>query len=126
MCVAQERIRLGDLDGAIALARDVIDELFLSDGHIYSAPATAVLVEALLQRAGDMDLVAAQAAIDRLAAVPTEPEFVLHEVFLLRLRALVAQAHGDAATYRSYRDRYKGMARSLGFEGHIAMAEAMA
>lgn len=126
ICVARERARLGDLDGAIALARDVLDELFMSDGHIYTAPATTVLVEALLQRGGDGDLADAQAAIDRLAAAPTDPGFTLHEIALLRLRALLAQAHGDEAGYRGYRDRYRQTARSLGFEGHIAMAEAMA
>ena len=62
---------------------------------------------------------------NRLAAEPTDPGFVLFEVPLLRLRALLAQAHGDAATYAQFRDRYRDMAKTLGFEGHIAWAEAM-
>jgi adenylate cyclase len=60
-----------------------------------------------------------------LAAVPTDPGFVLHEIWLLRLRALLARAHGDEATYRDFADRYCIMATSLGFEGHMALAEAM-
>ena len=32
---------------------------------------------------------------------------------------------GDEAAYRDYRDRYRDMATSLGFEGHMAWAEAM-
>jgi hypothetical protein len=40
-------------------------------------------------------------------------------------RALLAQAHGDEASYRDYRDRYRAMANDLGFEGHIATAAAM-
>ena len=68
----------------------------------------------------------AQAAIDRLAAVPTDPGIVLHELPLLRLRALLAKAHSDEAGYRDYRDRYRAMATSLGFEGHMKWAEAMA
>ena len=32
---------------------------------------------------------------------------------------------GDDIGYRDYRDHYRDMARSLGFEGHIAWAEAM-
>jgi hypothetical protein len=32
---------------------------------------------------------------------------------------------GDEASYRDYRDRYRAMATSLGFEGHIKWAEAM-
>ena len=92
---------------------------------LYRGPPTSVLVEALLRRNADGDVQQAQAAIDRLAAVPTEPGFVLHELPLLRLRALLARAHGDDTAYRDYRDRYRAMATSLGFEGHMKWAEAM-
>ena len=44
---------------------------------------------------------------------------------LLRLRTLLAPARGDESAYRDYRDRYRDMAKTLGFEGHIAWAEAM-
>jgi hypothetical protein len=47
------------------------------------------------------------------------------DIWLLRLRALLARAHDDAAAYADFRDRYRDMATSLGFEGHIAWAEAM-
>jgi len=40
-------------------------------------------------------------------------------------RALLARAHGDTAADTDLRDRYCDMARTLGFEGHIAWAEAM-
>jgi adenylate cyclase len=43
----------------------------------------------------------------------------------LRLRALLVHADGDETTYRDYRDRYRAMATSLGFEGHMKWAEAM-
>jgi len=123
--LAQEKARSGDLDGAIELARAVVDDLFDSGGAFLTAPATAVLVEALLRRGGDGDRAEAQAAIYRLAAVPVDPGFVLHEIFLLRLRALLARARGDEAGYSDYRDRYRKLAAELGFEGHIALAEAM-
>ena len=123
--IAKERLRTGDLDGAIELSRAVIDDLFSRGEMIYRGPPTSILVEALLRRNADGDVQQAQAAIDRLAAVPTEPGFVLHELPLLRLRALLAQAQGDEAAYRDYRDRYRAMAKTLGFEGHIAWAEAM-
>ena len=122
---AKERARTGDLDGAIDLSRAVIVDLFASGSMIFRGPPTSVLVEALLRRGSDADLKDAQAAIDKLAAVPTEPGFVLHELPLLRMRALLAKAHGDEASYCDYRDRYRDMARTLGFEGHIAWAEAM-
>jgi hypothetical protein len=67
----------------------------------------------------------AETAIERLAAAPTDPGFVLNEVWLLRLRALLARARGDDAAYADFRDRYRDMAKTLGFEGHIAWAEAM-
>jgi adenylate cyclase len=122
---AREKARAGDLDGAIDLSRAALEVEFASGGTTYGGPATTVLVEALLRRARDTDLQEAQAAVDRLAAVPTEPGFVMYEIQLLRLKALLARTHGDEAAYRELRDRYGAMAKRLGFEGHIAMAEAM-
>ena len=49
----------------------------------------------------------------------------MRDIWLLRMRAFPAQAHGNDARYREYWDRYRDMARTLGFEGHIAWAEAM-
>jgi predicted amidophosphoribosyltransferase len=34
-------------------------------------------------------------------------------------------AHGEDASYCDYRDRYRAIAKSLGFEGQIKWAEAM-
>ena len=116
---------MGDLDGAIELSRTVLDELFDSSGWIWNALATSAVVETLLQRNEEGDVEHAQSALDRLASVPTDPGFVLNEITLLRLHALLARAHGDEAAYRDYRDRYRAMATSLGYEGHIKWAEAM-
>jgi class 3 adenylate cyclase len=123
---AREMARHGDRDGAIPLARAAVDHLFL-EGQLLSwgIPATGVLVETLLDRHAESDMVEAEAAIERLAAAPVEEGLVMREIWLLRLRALLARAHGDAAAYAHFRDRYRDMARSLGFEGHIAWAEAM-
>ncbi len=57
--------------------------------------------------------------------VSTEPGVVINEIWLLRLRALLAKAEGDEATYRDYRDRYRQMANDLGFEGHMQWAAEM-
>jgi adenylate cyclase len=122
--IARDNARLGDVDGAIELVRPIVVDLVSSGGCIWSALAVNALVELLLQRGKGGDLVDAAAAIDRLAAVPTDPSFVLHEIWLLRLRALLAQARDDEAAYLDYRDRYRAMANSLGFEGHMAWAEA--
>jgi adenylate cyclase len=123
--IAREKARTGDIAGSIELASTVVDDLFNSGGSIWTALATSVLVEALLQRSGAGDLDEAASAIEQLAAVPTDPGFVLHEIYLLRLRALLARARGDEAVYRDYRDRYRDMAETLGFEGHLRWAEAM-
>jgi adenylate cyclase len=123
--IAREKARLGDIDGAVELAQAVVDGMFDSGGSIFIALATSVLVEALLQRGGQQDLEDARAAMNRLAAVRTDPGFVLNEITLLRLRALLARAHGDEAGYHQYRDRYRALGRSLGFEGHMKWAEAM-
>ena len=39
--------------------------------------------------------------------------------------ALLAKAHGDESGYRDYRDRYRTLATSLGFEGHMKWAEVI-
>jgi hypothetical protein len=106
--------------------RAAVDHLF-REGQLlcWGIPATGVLVETLLDRGADGDVAEAEAAIERLAAAPTDDSVAVRDILLLRLRALLARAHGDETGYRDYRDRYRAMAESLGFEGHIAMAEAM-
>jgi hypothetical protein len=42
-----------------------------------------------------------------------------------RGKALLARAHGDKIGCREFSDRYRKMATDLGFEGHIAWADAM-
>jgi adenylate cyclase len=124
--IARERARSGDLDGAIELATAVIVEQFDTGEMIFRGPATTVLVEALLSRGSTADINDAERAIDRLAAVPTELGFVLHELPVLRLRALLACAHGDEARYQQFLERFRAKAQEAGFEGYLAQAEAMA
>jgi hypothetical protein len=49
----------------------------------------------------------------------------LGDIWVLRLRALLARARGDGTTYADFKNRYRDMAKTLGFEEHIAWAEAM-
>ena len=124
--LARERSRRGDRDDAIPLMRAAVDQLFGEEQLLmHGIPATAVLVETLLEPGADGDLTEANAAIERLAAAPADDGLVMRDVWLLRLRALLARAHRDDTAYTQLRDRYRAMARSLGFEGHIAWAEAM-
>jgi len=84
------------------------------------------LVNMLLERGAEGDLVEAQDVTDRLAALPTDEVWTMRDVWLLRLRALLARARGDDdAAYRDLVGRYREKATSLGFEGHIAWADAM-
>ncbi|MGB9250211.1 MAG: adenylate/guanylate cyclase domain-containing protein [Mycobacterium sp.] len=126
MYLARERARGGDRDDAISLMRAQTDPLF-REGHLlmWGVPATGVLVETLLDRGADADVAEADAAIERLAAAPADDGLAIREVTLLRLRALLARARGDEAAYRDDRDRYRDMATSLGFEGHIPWAQGM-
>lgn len=103
----------------------VLDEQFDTGDMISRGPAATVLAESLLSRTGNGNREAAQDVIDRLAGVPTEPGFVLHEIPLLRLRAMAARADGDEDNYRTYWDRYRSKALAVGFDGHIASADAM-
>jgi len=124
--LARERAWRGERDEAIPLMRAAVDHLF-REGQllVWGVPATGVLVETLLDRGTDGDVAEAEAAIERLAAAPADEGLVIREIWLLRLRALLARAQGDAAAYTDFRDRYRDMAKTLGFEGHIAWAEAM-
>ena len=121
--MARERVRCGDRDEAIPLfLRAAVDHLF-REGLLLGSPV--VLVETLLDRGTDDDVAEAEAAIELLAAAPADDALVIRDIWLLRLQARLAQAHGDIAAYTDFRDRYRDMATSLGFEGHMKWAEAM-
>jgi hypothetical protein len=124
--LAREQARRGDRNNAIPLMRAAADHL-VPQGQLvqYGIPATGVLVETLLDRGTDADVAEAEAEIERLAITPANEGLVMRDIWLLRLRALLAQAHGDDAAYTDFRDRYRDMAKTLGFEGHIEWAEAM-
>ena len=119
---ARERARRGDRDVAIPQLRQAVDDMF-NTGQLGSwVTANALLVETLLERGRDRDLADAEAAVDQLAAVSAHHAWVISDVWLLRLHALLARADRDEAAYRDYRDRYRAMAKSLGFEGHTKWA----
>jgi class 3 adenylate cyclase len=123
--IARERARLGDIDRALPLLRSAADHM-LNVGQLGAfVPATATLVEVLLQRGNDCDLSEAEAAINRLASTPLHQGFLPRDVWLLRLRALMAAKRSDHGLYCDLKDRYRTMATSLGYEGHMAWAEAM-
>jgi hypothetical protein len=123
---ARERARRGDHDEAIPLMRAAVDHLFREGEMVILGVSTnVVLVQTLLERGTDADVAEAEAAIERLATAQVAEGLVIRDIWLLRLRALLARAHGDTVAYAQLRDRYRDMAKTLGFEGHIAWAEEM-
>ncbi len=122
---ALEMARRGDRDGAIPIIRKVLNSYFEA-GQLAGGPGgTALLVETLLDRGTEDDVAEAESAIDRAARLPADEGLVLRDVWLLRMRALLARARGDDNAYLDLVIRYRAMAESLGFEGHIALAAAM-
>ena len=105
--------------------RKAVNDVFQTGLLGCGATGTAGLVELLLDRGTEGDVAEAQSAIDRAANLPADEGFAVRDITLLRLRALLARARGDDVAYRDLVGRYRAMAESLGFEGHIAMAEAM-
>ncbi len=124
--LARERVRRGDRDDAIPLMLAAVDHLFRKGLLLgWGLPATGALVETLLDRGSDDDVAEAEAAIERLAGEPAEEALAIREVWLLRLRALLARARGEDVSYQDFRDRYRAMANEHGYEGHMKWAGAM-
>jgi class 3 adenylate cyclase len=124
--LAWERARRGDHDEAIPLMRAAVDHM-VRQGQllVWGTPATGFLVETLLDRGTDDDMAEAEAAIERLASAPANEGLAMRDIWVLRSRALLARARGEGVSYLDFVNRYREMATSLGFEGHIAWAEAM-
>ena len=124
--VARERARRGDRDEAIPLMRAAVDHLFREGGLLlWSIPTTGVLVETLLVAAATVTWPKPRPRSSGSRTRQPTTGWSIREIWLLRLRARLARAKGDEARYRDYRDRYRALAASLSFEGHMAMAEAM-
>lgn len=123
--IARCKAMAGDFGGAITMAEAILAQAFATGEMFTRGAATTVLVEALLARGRRGDLRRARAAVDRLAAVPTEPRFALHEIAILRLRGLLARTAGKAEDYQSWVRQYRSAAERAEFSGHVAAAESM-
>ncbi|MGH3970430.1 MAG: cyclase, partial [Mycobacterium sp.] len=121
---AMEKARSGDLDGAIEMVRAVVDGAYESGDMIWRGRATEVLVQLLIRRGTVGDQHEAQAAIDRLSLVSTDPGFVLHELPLLRSRALLALARADENSYRNFLEQHRAKAAAAGFDALMATADS--
>jgi hypothetical protein len=83
--------------------RAAVDHLARQGQLVWGIPATSVLVETLLDRGTESDMVQAKAAIERLAVAPADEGLAMRDIWLLRLRALLARAHADGAAYVDFR-----------------------
>jgi hypothetical protein len=125
LTTGRERATHDDRDAAVAVMHKALDQLHQAGRLGYVVWGTGVLVETLLDGGTEGDVAEAKAAIDRLADLSVGDGSVTLEITLLRLRALLARARSDDVGYRDLASRYRAMAESLGFEGHIAWAGAM-
>jgi adenylate cyclase len=114
--LAREAARTGDLDGAIERMRAVVDDSFAVGQMPFRGLAVTVLVESLIERRSDGDLQEAEEAVDRLAAVETEPGYLPVKASLLQLRAKLARIRGDANACQYFSDCYDEAVTSCGFE----------
>lgn len=113
------------LDGPVVVMRSAATVLQRDRRLGYGVWVIARLAETLLQRCAQGDIAEARAAIDWLDDLREARQPGITAVTVVRLRALLAKALGDVQTYRGTVDRYRAMADSLGFVGHIALAAAM-
>ena len=122
-----EMARRGDRDAAgVPVVRNSVEAMFQERELAYLIGATAVLVETLLGRATEGAVAEAQSVIDRLGDLPAEEDPVLRAVAPLPAAARrAAVPPGDDVAYRDFVNRYRAMAKSLGFEEHMTMADAM-
>jgi class 3 adenylate cyclase len=124
LLIGWERARRGDRDGVIPAMRNAVEQLRQEGRLGFGIWGTSILVETLANRGAESDLAEAQEAIDWLANLPDDGSAII-EITLLRTHTLLARARGDDVAHRELVNRYRTMAKSLGFEGHIAWAEAM-
>jgi hypothetical protein len=116
--------RGGDNAASLPILRSGVDGVFETGQFGYCGVAR-FLVKELLVHGTEGNVREAEAAIERLAGVQALQGLAIQDLTLLELRALLARAKGDAIAHRQLADRYLDMSKSLGFEGHIALAEAM-
>src|SRR6476619_891891 len=91
ICAPRERFRVGDFGEAIPAMRQAVDELFRGGQVVQGIWGAAGFAEALLKRGAKGDVVEAQEVIDNLAKLPDDVSGVVRDIWLLRLRAWLAQ-----------------------------------
>lgn len=120
----REQVRQGQV-GAVSRMWPALDLLFERGQFGWSIVAGAVFVRTLIDTGVEDDRAEAAAAVDRMATTPLEMAPECHELWLLLVRSLLLRARGDEGAYRDTRDRYRALAMSLGFDGHVTWADEL-
>ncbi|MDA2890256.1 AAA family ATPase [Mycolicibacterium sp. BiH015] len=122
MWFAKHRAECGDLDGAITAMRSAVDSLLRADRMGFGLWSACVLVETLLVRGRRTDIQDAEGLIAGLSARQVDDGRGIFEVWLLRLRALLARTRGNDSEHREMSLKYRAAAEKYGYEGHIGQA----
>lgn len=123
--LARESARTGDLDGAVQVARSVFDDDLVTGEMFWAWLAATVLVELLLQRRAEGDIDEAAATIDRLIGSSPGLDLFLRELTALRLRGLLAEAHGDTTGCREFMERFRAKSAAAGFETAVGQGTSV-
>ncbi|WP_353612398.1 hypothetical protein [Mycobacterium sp. 852002-51961_SCH5331710] len=119
-----DRANRGDFDAALPLIRETAQTMLARRQYTYWIPVIGFLVDTLLKRGADGDAVEAAAAVAELERAPLEGS-AIRDVWVLRLKTLLARACGEETAYRQLGQRYREMADDLGYEGHQKWAAAL-
>lgn len=122
--IGLDRANRGEFDAAVPLIRGAAQTMFGRRQYTYWIPVVGFLVDTLLKRGADGDIAEAAAAVAELENAPLEGA-VIRDIWVLRLRALLARAGGEDTAYRQLRERYRETADALGYEGHQMWAAAL-
>jgi hypothetical protein len=89
--IARDMARRGERDAAITAMRQAVDEIEQGGRLFYGILGSSVLVETLLERGGEGDVVEARQIVDHLADLRAGYDSAMLDTILLRLRALLAR-----------------------------------
>lgn len=123
--IAREKARRGDFDSGIPMMRQAVGELQQAGRLTAHFWGSGQLAELLLDRGTEEDLNEAQQLIHRLVELCSGQDSVVLDISLLRLHALHARARRDDVAFGDLVRRYRAMAETLGFEGHVDWSNAM-
>ncbi len=122
---AREKVGRGDAEGAVQQLRASIKAATTSGNIVNLDMQVGTLVELLLVRGTEADLMEAEAAVDLCASGLTDDVWALRDMTTLRFRALLAKARSDEKSYRLFKEAYRAAAEKAGFETHVAVAAEM-